>query len=388
MRKLTKEDFMNRSSCIHNNKYDYSKFIYINNSIKGIIICPKHGEFCQTPDKHMNGRGCKKCGTLAQAKKRILNKDKFIKQALIIHSGKNFDYSKFIYVNNCTKGIIICPKHGEFLQTPSVHNNTSGCPNCGILNTIKKLTSNIDIFIDVATKTHGDKYNYEKFIYAGAMIKGIIICPKHGEFLQTPSTHFSSGCSECGHELGGLKKRLRLETFISRAIKTHKNKYDYSKFICTDSYSKGIIICPKHGEFLQSASAHMRGAGCKNCRYKNQQIVFDFLKEKKIAFIPEYKIFTKNKIIKKRGILYCDFYIPSLNLIIEYNGKQHYEPCTFATDHKRVTKEKAKENLVNQQKTDNLRREHCKENNINLLEIDGRIYCGEKLYKYLENYFK
>ena len=321
MRKLTKEDFMNRSSCIHNNKYDYSKFIYINNSIKGIIICPKHGEFCQTPDKHMNGRGCKKCGTLAQAKKRILNKDKFIKQALIIHSGKNFDYSKFIYVNNCTKGIIICPKHGEFLQTPSVHNNTSGCPNCGILNTIKKLTSNIDIFIDVATKIHGDKYNYEKFIYAGAMIKG-------------------------------------------------------------------IIICPKHGEFLQSASAHMRGAGCKNCRYKNQQIVFDFLKEKKIAFIPEYKIFTKNKIIKKRGILYCDFYIPSLNLIIEYNGKQHYEPCTFATDHKRVTKEKAKENLVNQQKTDNLRREHCKENNINLLEIDGRIYCGEKLYKYLENYFK
>jgi len=41
-----------------------------------------------------------------------------------------YDYSKFIYVNNHTKGIVICSKHGEFLITPSTHLIGVGCPNC------------------------------------------------------------------------------------------------------------------------------------------------------------------------------------------------------------------------------------------------------------------
>ena len=44
------------------NKYDYSKFEYINSRIKGCIICIEHGEFWQTSDNHLLGRGCPKCG--------------------------------------------------------------------------------------------------------------------------------------------------------------------------------------------------------------------------------------------------------------------------------------------------------------------------------------
>ncbi len=60
-RKLTQEEFINKSIETHGNKYDYSKTIYINAKTKVIIICNKHGEFNQEAFSHISGKGCKKC---------------------------------------------------------------------------------------------------------------------------------------------------------------------------------------------------------------------------------------------------------------------------------------------------------------------------------------
>ena len=70
----TKEDFIKKSNMIHNNKYDYSKVIYINNKTKVKIYCPIHGEFEQRPDSHLNNKGCAKCSN----KKNIFFKDKSV----------------------------------------------------------------------------------------------------------------------------------------------------------------------------------------------------------------------------------------------------------------------------------------------------------------------
>ena len=42
-------------------KYNYSKVKYVNANTEVIIICPKHGEFKQTPNNHLNCQGCPKC---------------------------------------------------------------------------------------------------------------------------------------------------------------------------------------------------------------------------------------------------------------------------------------------------------------------------------------
>ena len=56
------ETFIKRAKLIHNNKYDYSKVIYTNNKSDITIICKLHGQFKQTPDKHLNvGHGCPNC---------------------------------------------------------------------------------------------------------------------------------------------------------------------------------------------------------------------------------------------------------------------------------------------------------------------------------------
>jgi len=60
-KRLTTEDFIEKSNKIHNNKYDYSKTEYVTGKNKVCIICPKHGEFWQAPWRHLDGNGCPKC---------------------------------------------------------------------------------------------------------------------------------------------------------------------------------------------------------------------------------------------------------------------------------------------------------------------------------------
>ena len=59
--------------------------------------------------------------------------------------------------------------------------------------------------------------------------------------------------------------------FINDSILTHGEKYDYSLVEYKNAHSKVIIICPKHGEFTQRASAHTYGQGCSKC-YNNKTL--------------------------------------------------------------------------------------------------------------------
>ena len=62
-KRLTTELFIEKAKKVHGEKYDYSHVNYINTLTKVKIICPEHGEFVQTPNNHLQGRGCRKCGT-------------------------------------------------------------------------------------------------------------------------------------------------------------------------------------------------------------------------------------------------------------------------------------------------------------------------------------
>ena len=107
---------------VHGDRYDYSKVEYVNSFTKVTIVCSDHGEFTQTPDNHLKGKGCPKC---VVRKKRI---DQVLEGFRKRH-GDRYDYSKVEYVDNNTHIIIICPDHGEFSQRPRAHLST-GCPKC------------------------------------------------------------------------------------------------------------------------------------------------------------------------------------------------------------------------------------------------------------------
>ena len=120
----TTEEFIKEAREIHGDKYDYSKVVYEGNKKKVCIICPEHGEFWQTPNKHLSlGQGCPKCVGRNRSTKDVIEEFRKVHRY-------DYVYDKVEYVNNRTKVCIICPMHGEFWQTPDVHLRGCGCPMC------------------------------------------------------------------------------------------------------------------------------------------------------------------------------------------------------------------------------------------------------------------
>jgi hypothetical protein len=142
------EEFVKRAKQIHGEKFDYSKVQYEGNKKKVCIICPIHGEFWQTPDSHLRGTNCPKCGYDNIRDKKTLSTDEFIVRAKKVH-GDKYDYSRTEYKGNDKKVCIICPEHGEFWQLAYDHLQGKGCQQCRMSrleNRIEKLLkeNNID----------------------------------------------------------------------------------------------------------------------------------------------------------------------------------------------------------------------------------------------------
>ena len=214
MKKLTNEEFIKKAKQKHGNLYDYSRVEYKGTHIKVCIICPKHGEFWQTPHNHLIGNGgCIKC----QYENQTYTTEEILDRFKQSH-GNHYDYSKVKYKQIEQKVCIICPKHGEFWQTPKEHIKGGGCPICA--NNIKLTTEE---FIQKAKLIHGDQYDYSKVEYIDSHKKVCIICPKHGEFWQRASIHLlGCGCSLC-HKISKLEKNV-IELLDSLNI-----KYEYQK---------------------------------------------------------------------------------------------------------------------------------------------------------------
>lgn len=153
MRKLTQEEFIEKAKDAHDNKYDYSKAIYIKSTEKVEIICKKHGSFWQRSSEHIKGKGCNKCSpTRKKETKEVIEE---FKQA----HRDFYDYSLVDYKNNRTKVKIICPKHGEFKQRPKQHKRGEGCYYCGIEKSASNIINGKGFYSKKRAERHKKKWS-------------------------------------------------------------------------------------------------------------------------------------------------------------------------------------------------------------------------------------
>jgi len=273
----------------------------------------------------------------------------FIAQAQAVH-GSRYDYSKVKYENGKCKVIIICHIHGDFRQTPSNHvNQKQGCPKCS--GTDKNTTIE---FIAKARAIHGGRYDYSEIQYKNNKTSVVITCKIHGDFKQRPNDHLSTraGCPKCGN-VG----RLDTVEFIARARAVHGNHYDYSKAEYKSADKKVVIICRKHGEFRQEAYSHLKGIGCSECNLsKGESKIGNVLSSLGLSYIIQKKFPD----CKNTNPLPFDFWLPSHNLLIEYQGEQHYKPCSFFGGNS---------GLRTRKKHDKIKADYAQENDIRLLII-------------------
>ena len=386
---MTKEYFLERANRIYGEKFIFPDLPNVfNNKLKIKVICPIHGEFKISVVNFLNGRGCKFCNKENRSKKYDLYA--FLEKARKVHNNK-YVYSKVIYKNQKEKVCIICPEHGEFFQTPGSHLQGRGCPKCANSNKNKNSILTTEEFILRAREIHGWKYDYSKVEYKNNSTKVCIICPEHGEFLQTPNNHLNGeGCPKCAgkqktfndfkkdilqkygdiydfsvaeKEFNGFRKKITVgyngkffmispskiilgnkngkpitmkrvynkEDFIKRAKEVHGDKYDYSKVIYKNSHTKVCIICPEHGEFFQTPNMHLNGCDCPICSKESKRSKTEEIVMQELIKRGIKFIEQYSPYFLNNGLSHqkVDFYLPEYKIAIECQGQQHFVNSNF-----------------------------------------------------------
>lgn len=212
------------------------------------------------------------------------------------------------------------------------------------------------------------KFFWETYVDVSTKMK-MYCCAKdkhgndHGEFWICINSferqrNNTTGCPNCGVERTSNSKRLNTESFIKKAHLVWKDLYDYSEVKYIDSRTKIKVICKKHQEaFMVTPNNHLKNRGCPICKEsRRERLISNILKSEHILFKRE-KTFEDLYISRKQWKLRFDFYIPHLNLLIEYDGKHHFVEDCFIKDLKEV------------QHRDSIKNEYCLKNNIPLLRL-------------------
>lgn len=300
----------------------------------------------------------------------LTTKEEFLKKikSNLGNEFNNYDFTNTSFKNTRAKILVVCKLHGEFeIFTKSLmYYKHCGCPKCHYKT--KRLTN--EQFIKEAKKINS-QYDYSLVDYKNSRTKVKIICPEHGSFFARPGDFLrdKNGCPSCRYLNVGKKLASNTEEFIKKAKEVHGSKYDYSLVYYINNSIKVKIICPEHGLFWQKPNAHLSYQGCPKCRTSHgESHVRNFLKKNNIVF-EEQKRFENCKDDRK---LPFDFYVPEKNLLIEYNGIQHYRNSFGIKIHE----------WHRYKHHDWLKRKFAKENGFNLLTIS---YKDDKI---IENILK
>jgi len=230
-------------------------------------------------------------------------------------------------------------------------------------------------FIERGIEKYGTKFDYSLVEFKNNHTTVTIICSEHGKFTQQPNNHLTSkeGCYQCGKNRAGRNHRLSQETFIERATIVHGNVYSYNKIEYIGAFIPVVIECPKHGEFTMQPNDHVyHEAGCKHCGYENrltkgEQKIADFLTASNIPFVVQHT-FDDLWALDGTNPLRYDFFLPSKNMLVEFDGPHHYKPTRY-----RGTTQEQAEHTHNRTITyDKMKNEYATEKGIQMVRIPYR----------------
>ena len=248
-----------------------------------------------------------------------MTRDSYVKRAVSIH-GDNYGYDRVPIEFKATDKIdIFCNDCKEYFTcTARNHTNSkSGCPRCGRKKANSKISSTFFHFIELASKTHGDKFEYFESDFKNMSTKTIIRCKKCCNiFYQKPSMHvIGNGCPICNQ----FPNKMKNDEFIIRLSNEHPNLECLSEYIGDKEYI--TVRCKIHNHTFRTKPNWLhQGHGCPICK---SSLLETFVRNK----LTDLGIsFTEQKRFKWLGLKSLDFFIPSLMVGIECQGVQHFKP--------------------------------------------------------------
>ena len=319
---------------------------YEKSNIKIKCKCKVDGyEWETTPNVLLRGYGCPKC---AGVKRK--NTEQFIQELEKINSNIEVVGE---YVNARTKIKVRCKIDGYIWEVvPNSLLNGRGCPKCSnkvrkdteyFINEMKNINNNIEFlgeykgaFTKIKCKCKID--NYEWYTVPNSLLNGQS-CPKCGGTMKLTHEEFVNRMKEINDDIEILGEYVN-----------HKTKIK-----CKCKIDNTIWFARPNGL--------LRGTGCPKCNEsKGEKRISKYLDSKNMKYKTQYRFND----CKSKYTLPFDFYIPSLNIAIEYDGEYHYKIIIRG---KNDTYEKAMDKFITTKIHDTIKTIYCKENEIKLVRI-------------------
>lgn len=334
------------------------------------FICNNHIELgVQTMRRNNMKReikGCKYCSGKVLPEWYVLQrKDEICPQIELLEPYKNLTSPL-----NC-----ICTRHDNKIHT-TMQNILNGhaCYYCGLEKLSKQNFLTEDVIVN---NIHERNPHVSLVSYNGAGKISTWYCNKHNkEFQRCYSTlvYCDSGCDECYKELIRNRSGMTKTEFGKKLHKVHPEVDVLGEYVNNSTPIE--MYCNKHNfKFSLSPSGILTRINCcpkSRITYKEESVCE--LLEKWGYKVTRQKTFDGCKDI---NLLPFDCYLDDFNIIIEYDGEQHFYPVKFG--------EQSYEDMMKKYEYtkhhDEIKTNFCKSKNIPLIRIP--YYEYENLEYYL-----
>jgi predicted nucleic acid-binding Zn-ribbon protein len=318
---------------------------YIDAKTKILHRCKIDGhEWKPSPDSVLSGRGCPKCRGRYISNLMSRTHNEYVNEVAKINPNIEVIGT---YINSSIKVLHKCKIDGYVWNvSPSSILKGVGCPMCS-----GKAPYTTESFVATMSVLHpsievvGNYINNKTNIALKCKIDGYEWSPTPHNVLR------GQGCPKCGGRIP-----MSHDEYIETV--SHINR-DISVIGAFVNQNTPILHgCKKDGhEWLVRPWHILNGHGCPVCNSSiGERLVANYLTDNHIQYKPQHK-FEK---CKNRRRLPFDFYLPELNVCIEYDGIQHFQPVEIFGG--QTAFEECKMN-------DTIKTNFCKASKITLLRI-------------------
>lgn len=301
------------------------------------------------PTNILRGHGCLICG--GNAKK---THEQYIQEVSMVNDNIEVIGT---YISANKKITHRCKIDGyEWDVAPYVILRGNGCPKCGghlkkeheeYVNELKNINPDIEVVGE----------------YINAHTKILHRCKIDGHSWFVKPTHILNGsiCPKCNErKLSSMYKKPH-DIYVQQLSIVNPDLEVVGEYI--NARSPILHRCKIDGyEWEIRPSNILSGQGCPVCQEsKGERQIRQWLENNNILYVYQ-KIFDD---CKDKKVLPFDFYLPDFNILIEFDGEQHFRPIDFSGHNKKSSLDKFK--LI--QYHDKIKTEYCYNNNIDLLRI-------------------
>lgn len=361
--KRTHEDYVREVKEINPNIEVIGKYINAKIKIKHkCLVCNNTWECL--PCNILSGHGCKKCSSRNTGEKLTKTHSEYVDDLYLVNP--NIEVVEE-YQNSIVKILHRCKVDGyEWLAKPQNILSGKGCPKCSkrYKRTIDEYTKELSIVSPSIELIGGYKNITTKAIYKCK------IC-NHVWSTIPEVTLRGCGCPICGNKIISEKLSKTHEQYIAELSSKNPNVEVLEIY-------KGANTPIKHRCKIDNcewnvAPAHLLyTTGCPKCASsKGEAKVREWLELRNIKYEEQKKF----KDCKDKRALPFDFYLPDLNICIEYDGEQHFRPVTFNGTDVSISER----NFERTKKHDRMKNKYCEDNGIGLIRISYNENVEEKL---------